>query len=98
MFKFESLLTSVTTFYTHLMNSTATFEGNENSFFLPGEDSSPKEVLAEAAPKNCSYRRRDSGTGLTMNRRPAECTTWAVVLGEIPEGNKKVSKKVRSEV
>lgn len=66
------------------------------TLFLPGEDSSPKEVLADVAPKNCSYRRRDSGTGLTMNRRPAECTTWAVVLGEMPEGN--VSKKVRSEV
>lgn len=59
---------------------------------LPGEDSSPKEVLAEEAPKNCSYRRRDSGTGLTMNRRPAECTTWAVVLGEMPE--RKVNKRM----
>lgn len=48
-----------------------------------GEGSSPKEVLAEGAPKNCSLR-RDSGTGLTMNLRPAECTTWAVVLGEMP--------------
>lgn len=59
----------------------------EKKKVLPGEDSSPKEVLAEEGPKNCSHRRRDSGTGLTMNRRPAECTTWAVVLGEMPERN-----------
>lgn len=42
-------------------------------------------MLAEDAPKNCSLR-RDSGTGLTMNLRPAECTTWAAVLGDMPEG------------
>lgn len=45
--------------------------------------SSLKEVLEDGAPKNCSLR-RDSGTGLTMNLLPAECTTWAVVLGDMP--------------
>lgn len=69
------------------MNVNYIIEEKEKKHFLPGEDSSPKEVLAEDAPKNCSYRRRDSGTGLTINRRPAECTTWAVVLGEMPERN-----------
>lgn len=64
------------------------------SFLSPEAGSSPKEVLAEEAPKNCSLR-RDSGTGLTMNLRPAECTTWAVVLGEIPE--RKIKRKVRCE-
>lgn len=62
----------------------------KQTFLSPGEDSSPKEVLAEEAPKNCSLR-RDSGTGLTMNLRPAEWTTWAVVLGEMPE--RKVKRK-----
>lgn len=52
---------------------------------LPGSRFSPKEVLPDAGPKNCSLR-RDSGTGLTMNLRPAEWTTWEAVLGEIPEG------------
>lgn len=56
------------------------------AFHLPGAGSSPKDVLAEGAPKNWSLR-RDSGTGLTMNLRPAECTTCAVVLGEIPDRN-----------
>lgn len=28
----------------------------------------------------CSFS-LDSGTGLTMNLRPAECTTWAAALG-----------------
>lgn len=51
---------------------------------LPGRGSSLMEVFAEGAPKNCSLR-RDSGTGLTMNLRPAEWTTWVVVLGEMPE-------------
>lgn len=39
-----------------------------------GAGSSPKELFAEGVPKNCSLR-RDSGTGLTINLRPAECTT-----------------------
>lgn len=42
------------------------------------------DVFAEGVPKNSSLR-RDSGTGLTMNLRPAEWTTWVVVLGEMPE-------------
>lgn len=42
--------------------------------------SSAKDVLAEGVPKNDS-RSRDSGTGLTMKRRPAECTTCAATLG-----------------
>lgn len=46
----------------------------KGTFLSPAEDSSPNEVLAEDTPKNCS-RRRDSGTGLTMNLRPAEWTT-----------------------
>lgn len=37
------------------------------------------------AVKNCSLS-RDSGTGLTMNLRPAECTTWAVALEGSPGG------------
>lgn len=42
--------------------------------------SSPKDVLAEEGPKNDS-RSRPSGTGLTIKRRPAECTTCAAMLG-----------------
>lgn len=61
---------------------------------LPEGRSSPKEVLAEETPKNCSFR-RDSGTGLTINFRPAECTTWVVVLGENPEW--KFKWKIMSE-
>lgn len=57
-------------------------------FLSPGPASSPNDVLVEGAPKNLSFRRA-SGTGLTMNLRPAEWTTWAVVLGEIPRGGKK---------
>lgn len=68
--------------------------GIKEDSLSPGAGSSPKEVLAEGPPKNCSLR-RDSGTGLTMNLRPAECTTWAVVLGEIPE--RKIKKQVRYE-
>lgn len=45
--------------------------------------SSAKDVLAEGGPKNDS-RSRDSGTGLTMKRRPAECTTCAAILGGRP--------------
>ena len=52
--------------------------------FSPG-GSSLKELLAEGGPKNCSLS-RDSGTGLTMNLRPAEWTTWAARLGGAPEG------------
>lgn len=45
--------------------------------------SSPKDVLVEGGPKNDS-RSRASGTGLTMKRRPAECTTCAATLGGTP--------------
>lgn len=73
----------------------STSECNVSSLVSPGAaGSSPSEVLADGAPKNCSLR-RDSGTGLTMNLRPAECTTWAVVLGEMPAGK---GQDKRSEV
>lgn len=62
----------------------------KQTILWPGEVSSPNEVLVEEEPKNCSLR-RDSGTGLTMNLRPAEWTTWAAVLGEMPE--RKVKRK-----
>lgn len=60
-----------------------TLQDNFADCASPCDGSSPKEVLAEGAPKNCSLR-RDSGTGLTMNLRPAEWTTCAAVLGEMP--------------
>lgn len=41
------------------------------TFFSPGPASSPNDVLVEGAPKNLSFRRA-SGTGLTINLRPAE--------------------------
>lgn len=61
-----------------VQNPCACIRGNDS----PAR-SSPKDVLAEEGPKNDS-RSRASGTGLTMNRRPAECTTCAATLGGRP--------------
>lgn len=44
---------------------------------------SSNDVFAEGVPNNGS-RSRASGTGLTMKRLPAECTTCAAKLGGIP--------------
>lgn len=51
-------------------------------YIRPGTESS-NDVFAEEGP-NKGSRSRASGTGLTMKRRPAECTTCAATLGGKP--------------